>query len=677
MFAELLQSDWFYDIIEKRKKVSILSDNKEKQYVSDNAQLMKEWYKEKNELLGILSSKTTLHSNKKVWWKCEKEHFWKMSPDKKLKSKGCPFCLNKRVLVGYNDLATLFPHLSKEWDVTENEIDINSVVIGSAQKIHWICSKCQHKWVAAVRMRTQRGHGCPECAKKIRANNRTETLVEKNGCITDPHLLKEWNYEKNEELGLFPDKFTPYSNKKVWWRCSTCGYEWKATVSNRSRRGDSCPLCANRVVVPGINDLCTTHPELADEWDFEENEDLLPQNVSYGMGKKVSWKCPLGHKYKATILHRSSGTNCPICNSGRQTSFAEQAIFYYLKKLYPNAINRYRDIFDNGMELDVYIPEIRYGIEYDGSFWHQGNKYEREKRKFEICKANGIKLIRIKSFENDHSLKLHYADWTFFLKEDNLLELEKLIQMLCSRLYNSNMHPIKKWENFVSMVNIERDKYKIFTYRYNLKDSFADQYPEIAKEWHPTKNGNILPNMFKSGSSFLAWWLCPTCGREWKANIHARAKGGGCKNCQRVNNSGGNHYKAKKIYQYAKEGQFIKEWEAISDASKTLRINQSNISMCAEGKRAVAGGYRWSFKLSEKLPPIQKKHRTRKGINGKSVNQIDLQGTVVNHFATLNEAQEKTGINSTSISKVINGHIKTAGGFFWTIDNPEKKQFPQ
>ncbi len=644
-----------------------MEENSQKKYVSNNAQLMLEWNWEKNNLLGIFPSTVTSHSNKMAWWKCNRGHSWEMSPDKKMKSKGCPYCLNKRVLIGYNDLTTLFPDLSKEWDFSKNQIDINSVVIGGTQQIHWICSKCQHKWIATLRNRTQQGTGCPECAKKYRVISRAKTNVLKNGEITGTLLLKEWDYEKNAKLGLFPSQLTPHSNKKAWWKCSTCGYEWKTAITSRSA-GGSCPLCSNKIVIPGINDLCTTHPSVAKERDYVENGLLLPQNVSYGSGKKVGWECPLGHKYKATILHRSSGTNCPLCNSGRQTSFAEQAIFYYVKKLYPNAVNRYRDIFANGMEIDIYIPDIRYGIEYDGSFWHKPTNYEREKRKYELCKSNKIKLIRLKAFKEDNSTKTTYfADDILFLKEDNILELQKAIQNLCLKLYHATTFHQSKDQSIVEMVNIEQDRYKISNYLYEQTGSFADEYPKLALEWHPTKNENATPNMFRSGSSFLAWWICSECGHEWKTNIYFRAQGRGCQKCSQASHSGAHHYKARKIYQYAKDGTFIREWESISEASQTEKINHSNLSMCAEGKRAIAGGFRWSFEYFEKLLPIQKQQHRNKGINGKPVVQLDSQRNVLNQFTSLCEAEKQTGVNATSISKAINGHIKTAGGFIWEI----------
>ena len=143
-----------------------MSDIKEKKYIIDDAVLMSEWDSKRNESEGYFPETTTLHSNKKMWWKCEKGHMWEMSPDQRVKAKGCPYCLNKRVLLGYNDLTTIFPLLSEEWDYEENEIDINSVVVGGTNKIHWLCSVCHNKWIATVRSRTQKGSGCPICSKK-------------------------------------------------------------------------------------------------------------------------------------------------------------------------------------------------------------------------------------------------------------------------------------------------------------------------------------------------------------------------------------------------------------------------------------------------------------------------------------------------------------------------------
>lgn len=66
-----------------------------------------------------------------------------------------------------------------------------------------------------------------------------------------------------------------------------------------------------------------------------------------------------------------------------------------MKKVFPDAISRYTEIFSNGMELDIYIPSIKLGIEYDGMAWHKTDKIPREKKKYSICQENGIRLLRL------------------------------------------------------------------------------------------------------------------------------------------------------------------------------------------------------------------------------------------------------------------------------------------
>ena len=69
-----------------------------------------------------------------------------------------------------------------------------------------------------------------------------------------PHLVKEWNTEKNQ--GLTPDVFTLSSHFKVWWKCSK-GHEWIAPIYSRTHGGTQCPYCYRHLLLPGFNDLKT------------------------------------------------------------------------------------------------------------------------------------------------------------------------------------------------------------------------------------------------------------------------------------------------------------------------------------------------------------------------------------------------------------------------------------
>ena len=353
---------------------------------------------------------------------------------------------------------------------------------------------------------------------------------------THPQLSKEWHPTLNRDL--LPSDVSAGSGKKVFWRCQKCGYEWAATINNRAN-GRNCPCCSNKVVVKGVNDLATTHPEIAKEWYQSENGVLTPSDVTYGSGKKVKWICPKGHIYSASILHRTSGgTNCPICNSGRQTSFAEQAVYYYIKKIFPNAINHYKEIFTNGMELDIYIPDIKLGIEYDGVYWHKkASSHEREKRKYDICKKNGIKLLRIREGKTEDN-KYPAADYSILMPsgEYGIDALNHVIQLVLAKIdpqsnFWTRKDPCHFWSDV--NVNIDRDKYEIFAYlTAPVENSVFSVAPELITEWDYERNGKLNPEMIKAGSSVSANWICSKCGYRWTAQIGHRAiNHTGCPKC--------------------------------------------------------------------------------------------------------------------------------------------------
>lgn len=555
--------------------------------------LLQEWNYEKNG--DLLPENLTAHSNSKVWWKCPKGHEYRKTIDKRTQGSGCSYCSGRHVLAGFNDLETLRPDLVKEWDYEKNKnIKPTDFVLGSNQKVWWRCSVCQTSWQTKIIARTRKKAGCPKCGTEKRIEGHKATFIRKNGCITDPLLLKEWNYERN--YPLTPQDFTPASNKSVWWKCPVCGHEWKAKISNR-KFGRKCPCCSNKVVVKGKNDLATTHPKLAKEWHSTKNGSLTPNSVSYGAGKKVWWICSKGHEYQATILHRASGTNCPICNSGRQTSFSEQAVFYYVNKLFSDAVNRYKDIFSNGMELDIYIPSIKTAIEYDGVFYHKREKLQREMKKYKICQKHNIKLIRIKEADiTQDKTQEQTADFVFHVPGlgDTKKALDKAISILLSEITSATA----LFPSYVYApvdINTERDKYEIRAYMTErLKNSLAHLRPDLAKEWHPTKNGHFKPSMVSLHSDRKAWWLCPACGNEYEASVGHRVDGTGCPKCG-IKKSSLSKSKAIEMLD-PNTGAVIQEFSSITDAGRKMKINHSNIAMVCKGIRPKAGGYKWRYK---------------------------------------------------------------------------------
>ena len=195
-----------------------------------NSDLAKEWNYEKN---GSIKPENFLRSSEeKVWWKCEKGHEWQATITSRNRGRGCPYCLGKKVLRGYNDLQTINPILAKEWNYEKNYgLTPMDVMPNSDKKVWWKCNK-GHEWQATINNRSNR-RGCPYCSGKkvLKGYNDLQTV--------NPILAKEWNYEKNGDLRA--EHFTKGSNEKVWWKCEK-GHEWQATINSRSN-GCGCPQC--------------------------------------------------------------------------------------------------------------------------------------------------------------------------------------------------------------------------------------------------------------------------------------------------------------------------------------------------------------------------------------------------------------------------------------------------
>ena len=61
-------------------------------------------------------------------------------------------------------------------------------------------------------------------------------------------------------------------------------------------------------------------------------------------------------------------------------------------------------------------------------------------------------------------------------------------------------------------------------------NDLESSYPQLVAEWHPTKNGDLLPSEVSNKSLKEVWWICNR-GHEWKEKIYIRAKGRDCPYC--------------------------------------------------------------------------------------------------------------------------------------------------
>lgn len=202
-------------------------------------------------------------------------------------------------------LAYLHPEVAADWDNAANgPIRPHMLPPKSHFPANWRCAACDHRWPATVNSRTNGGNGCPACAGRV-------ATPEHNLAVIFPEVGAEWDWEANGSLK--PTEVTPFSNRKVGWRCSAePGHRWSATIQNRTSSGSGCPRCL-------FTSLVEHSPEVAAEWHPTRNGEATPETVSYGSRiPKRWWLCrACKHQWEATVNSRTfapAGRGCPVCS---------------------------------------------------------------------------------------------------------------------------------------------------------------------------------------------------------------------------------------------------------------------------------------------------------------------------------------------------------------------------
>ncbi len=407
-------------------------------------ELIAEW-SEKN--LPLTPDTVTYGSNKVMWWKGDCGHEWQSSIKSRSAGEKCPICSGARVVEGINDLATLKPELAKEWSDKNIELKPTMVTVGSNKKIIWR-GKCGHEWTASVKSRTVNGTGCPYCShntilegfndlasqmpevaaewsernlpllpnqvmvfanRKVwwkckRCGNEWNTLISTrsggsqcpycSGLIllkgfndfatTQPKLAEEWS---DRNLPLTPNMVNEKSRKNVWWNCTECGNEWQSVIYARVK-GTVCPVCADRAVLTGYNDLATTDPYLLSEWDYERNKGISSERISRHSMQSVWWRCSFGHSWKAKISERAiEGQGCKVCEKEYLTAFPKLTVMFYAGMKQISVQTNSDEII--GIPLEIYIPDEKVAIET----YNESEQIEVLKE--HLCKKRNIKLLKV------------------------------------------------------------------------------------------------------------------------------------------------------------------------------------------------------------------------------------------------------------------------------------------
>ena len=417
-----------------------------------NPKLALEWHPTKNN--DLTPADVTEFSGNKVWWKCDKgdDHEWTQSVSNRTKGSGCPVCSGYK-LVESNSLSVINPKLAKEWHSNRNgDFTAKDTIAGSKKKVWWKCDKGDdHEWEATIDQRI-RGRGCPICrGLKVVKSNSLATL--------NPKLANEWHPTKNGDLN--PSNVPIKTVRKVWWKCDKgFDHEWVASISNRSN-GVNCPICSGHEVVKS-NSLATLNPKLALEWHPTKNNDLTPNDVTEYSGKKVWWKCNkgTGHEWNTYIGNRSGSRmdGCPFCTltpQSRQELIITFELIQFFRGINPRGYKA--SISGKIRSLDIYIPTLNLGIEFDGTYFHK-DKVAKDKLKTLQFKKEGFDIFRVRQQSKKDKLKKLTKNDVISKYPYNGKEVVNNVLKQIIKMYELDTKKVAKIESYIAKKELQNEK---------------------------------------------------------------------------------------------------------------------------------------------------------------------------------------------------------------------------
>lgn len=335
--------------------------------------------------------------------------------------------------------------------ITKNGKCLSSVYISTLNKYTWQCENnhiFEAQWGEVVR-----GAWCKQCS----ITNRKDTIQD----------LKNKAEKLNGEC-----LSTEYINKDVKynWKCEN-GHTWSSRWGS-VKRGKWCPKCKGlarvtkeeiisflksikNITVLNIHFkgaksniefecqqkhfsktkfyLLKKYPyckyckkkyrNVSEIKDFVETKKIkLLSDEFINTKEKLQFECLKGHKFQRSIKQFEKNSKCSTCESSTkssdylyQTSRGEKDLLSFVKQYYTSADKiKVNGIFGkielNNAEFDIYIPELKLAIEYNGLFYHSDALDENHRRvntsqyrKYKFCTSNGIRLINI--FEDEWKLR--------------------------------------------------------------------------------------------------------------------------------------------------------------------------------------------------------------------------------------------------------------------------------
>ena len=289
--------------------------------------------------------------------------------------------------------------------------------------------------------------------------------------------------------------------------------------------------------------LGESFPELAREFHPTRNGDLTPDSITAGTNRKVWWICnsiskaPCGNVWTTGVVNRTrSGSGCPYCSGRSVHSDGRNS----MRNTHPELVSEFHPTKNGDHTPDNVKAGTNRKLHWIcGTCSHEWSVGGNKRTSGSGCPACANQVVH--SDGRNSMRKTHPEVASEFhptkngvLTADNLVAgTNKNLWWVCSTCQHEwRTKGQKRCIRGQGCPSCAGQSLHI-----DGRNSLANAHPDLAKEWHPSKNGDSSPENILPGTHKKFWWRCLTCDNEWRTQCAIRTKGAGCPYCAGTNNS--------------------------------------------------------------------------------------------------------------------------------------------
>jgi DNA-directed RNA polymerase subunit RPC12/RpoP len=330
-----------------------------------------------------------------------------------------------------------------------------------------------------------------------------------------PGVIDEWMLVN----GVDPSLVGSMDHTKAWWKCRTCGGEWRAAVYSRAM-GSGCPYCSGRRVSAGLNDLATVDPELAGQWDYERNGSVKPQDVGIG-SKRMTWWIVDGVHVRKSVAYMHGLKKKPV-----EVRMISESI----------AASR-PDLMSEWDSRNTANPQVVSVYSNAAAWWHCENGHVWKARIANRANGSGCPYCSWRrAITGVNDLRTKRPDVMESWSDDNTLDPGKVTPgsnrkatWVCPKGHDYEMTIVNRCGhgNHCPVCNGSK-----LLKGYN---DLATVRHDAARLWADDLNGGVHPCDVQSQSHRVFWWRCDR-GHEWRDMVNGPLV---CPECWADNRSAG------------------------------------------------------------------------------------------------------------------------------------------